>query len=346
MADRVLVTGGAGYIGAVLLPVLLERGYDVRLLDRFHWGRKTISAIEDDIEIVEGDVRRLPGRVLENVDAVIHLAGLSNDPTAEYDPDANWSMNALATENLAEECIAHGIRRFSFGSSCSVYDSLPVGPVYREDVEITPRGAYASSKAYAERALLARASSAFSPVILRQGTVYGPSPRMRYDLVVHTFLRDALTQRRINLHGGGQMSRPLVDIRDVAEGHVRAIEADPDVVGGHIYNVVEHNYIVRDLATIVAAELTKQSIDVDLTDAPLPSIVRDYRCSNERMTRDLGFTPSRGVREGVPELLDYIHANGHTNFEDDWYYNIRWLARHREFFVVPDDAPPPPSRSE
>jgi nucleoside-diphosphate-sugar epimerase len=336
MPERILVTGGAGYIGAVLLPVLLDHGYDVRVLDRLYWGRKVLAAVEKDIEVIDGDVRRLPSRILDGVDGVIHLAGLSNDPTAEYDPEANWSMNALATENLAQECVNHRIERFTFGSSCSVYDTLPVGPVYREDIPVTPRGAYATSKAYAETALLERASpGGFSPAILRQGTVYGPSPRMRYDLVVHTFLRDAMTQRVINLHGGGQMSRPLVDIRDVAEAHVQCLKASPDVVGGQIYNVVEHNYIIRDLASIVAAELGRHEIDVDLVDAPLPSIVRDYRCSNERLTKAVGFTPTRGVREGVPELLSFITENGLDDFDNDWYYNIRWIEGHRSLLELP-----------
>src|SRR4029079_15502234 len=125
---------------------------------------------------------------------VAHLAGLSNDPTAEYNPAANWEMNTIATENLARACKSVGISRFTFGSSCSIYDGRPTGPIYDETTVVQPRGAYATSKKAAEEALMALADDRFRPAILRQGTVYGWSPRMRFDLVVNTFVKDAVTK--------------------------------------------------------------------------------------------------------------------------------------------------------
>src|SRR3954464_14551932 len=212
----VLVTGGAGYIGSVLTGRLLERGYNVRILDRLYWGEDPLAAYSERVELVIADVRDIPATALDGVDGVIHLAGLSNDPTAEYDPEANWQMNAVATEALGRACVDRDIERIVFASSCSLYDGLPPG-MHDETAAIQPRGAYATSKRYGEEALTGMISDGLCPVIFRNGTVYGYSPRMRYDLVVNTFVKDALLRGRLSLHGGGWMWRPLVDVRDVAD---------------------------------------------------------------------------------------------------------------------------------
>ena len=175
---------------------------------------------------------------------MIHLAGLSNDPTAEYDPEANWQMNAVATEALGRACLERGIERVVFASSCSLYDGLPPG-MHDENALIEPAGAYATSKRYGEEALLALVDKGLCPVILRNGTVYGLSPRMRYDLVVNTFVKDALLQERLMLHGGGWMWRPLVDVDDVSDAIIAALEAPDHVVRGEIFNVLHSNYQIR-----------------------------------------------------------------------------------------------------
>ena len=218
--NRILVTGGAGYIGAVLCEMLVERGYGVRVVDRLYWGEGPLARLKENVEIVRGDVRSMSDDLLDDVHGVIHMAGLSNDPTAEYNPAANWEMNTVATRALAEACKRRGIQRLTFGSSCSIYDGLPAGQVYDETTDVRPRGAYATSKKAGEEALLQLTSDEFQPVILRQGTVYGYSPRMRFDLVVNTFVKDALLRGRLSLHGGGWMWRPLVDVTDVARAHI------------------------------------------------------------------------------------------------------------------------------
>src|SRR3954447_822337 len=188
--QRVLITGGAGYIGCVLTERLLERGYRVRLLDRLYWGEEPLAGFRDRIELITGDVRDIPEGTFDGVDAVIHLAGLSNDPTAEYDPDANWQMNAVATETLGKACVERGIKRFVFASSCSLYDGLPPG-MHDETAAIEPRGAYATSKRYGEEALLALVPDGLDAGIVRNGTVYGWAPRMRLHLVGDTVLKAA-----------------------------------------------------------------------------------------------------------------------------------------------------------
>jgi nucleoside-diphosphate-sugar epimerase len=322
--QRILVTGGAGYIGSVLVPRLLARGYEVRALDRLYWGEQPLAGVRDEIELVVGDVRAIPDGALDAVDGVIHLAGLSNDPTAEYNPDANWQMNAVATETLATACVERGIERFVFASSCSLYDGLPPG-MHSETARLEPRGAYATSKRYAEERLLELSERGLTPVILRNGTVYGYSPRMRFDLVVNTFVKDALLNGRLSLHGGGWMWRPLGDIHDVSDAMIAAFEAPAELVRGEIFNVLHSNYQIRELAMLVAGSLQLLGRTIALEEVPAPKLTRDYECSNAKLSATLGFIPRRSVLEAVSDLLARIDVNDRTYLTDPRGYNIRWL---------------------
>lgn len=341
-ADRplVLVTGGAGYIGAVLVPMLVARGYRVRVVDRFYWGTAPLAAVLDQVELVHADVRALPPDVLDGVDAVVHLAGLSNDPTAEWAPAANWQMNAVATERLAEACRRAGVRRLTYGSSCSIYDGLPPGKVYDESAEVQPHGAYATSKRYGEEALLAHAGPGFCPVILRQATVYGFSPRMRYDLVVNTFLKDALSRGRLSLHGGGWMWRPLVDVTDVARAHITCLEAPEEQVRGEIFNVVHDNYQIRQLAMLVAGSAQLFGHPVALEETPLPPLVRDYRCSGQKLRERLGFEATITPLESIADMLRRVTEGGYSDFNHPRFYNIAWMTLLAEVqpFLAPFES--------
>src|SRR5215211_1035113 len=325
----VLVTGGAGYIGTVLTGRLLERGYNVRLLDRLYWGEGPLEAYAGRIEVEVADVRDIPRSALEGVDGVIHLAGLSNDPTAEYDPDANWQMNAVATEALGDACVERGIERIVFASSCSLYDGLPPG-MHDEAAELSPRGAYATSKRYGEEALLALMPGGLCPVILRNGTVYGFSPRMRYDLVVNTFVKDALLEERLLLHGGGWMWRPLVDVRDVSDAMIAAFEAPDELVRGEVFNVLHSNYQIRELAMLVAGSVQLLGRNVTLREEPAPRLNRDYECSNAKMSATLGFIPRHSVVEAISHILAEIDLSDRSKLSDPRYYNIRWLELMHE----------------
>src|SRR3954464_6251791 len=286
--QTILVAGGAGYIGCVLVPKLVARGYKVRVLDRLYFGDNGLAEVRDRIDLVTADVREIPESALDGVDGVINLSGLSNDPTAEFDPEANWQMNALATETLGTMCVERGIERFVFASSCSLYDGLPPG-MHDETAPIAPRAAYATSKRYGEEALLKLADRGLVPVMLRNGTVYGWSPRMRFDLVVNTFVKDALLTGKLMLHGGGWMWRPLVDVRDVSDAMIAAYEAPADAVRGEIFNVLHSNYQIRELAMIVAGSVGLTGRPVALQEAPAPALTRDYECSNAKLSSRLGF---------------------------------------------------------
>jgi nucleoside-diphosphate-sugar epimerase len=320
---RVLVAGGAGYIGCVVAERLLERGYVVRVLDRLWWSDAPLARIRDRIELLQADVRDVPPEAFDGVGAVINLAGLSNDPTAEYDPEANWQMNAIATEKLGQACVEHGIRRFVFASSCSLYDGLPPG-MHDETTALEPQGAYATSKRYAEEALLALVADGLDAGIVRNGTVYGFSPRMRFDLVVNTFVKDALHSGRLELHGGGWMWRPLVDVRDCADAMIAILEAPADKIRGEIFNVLHANYQIRELAFLVAGSVQLTGRAVELIEVPAPELTRNYECSNAKLSMTLGFNPSRSVVEAVSELLPRI---GDMDLDDPRHYNIRWLEQ-------------------
>lgn len=326
----ILVTGGAGYIGCVLSERLLDRGYRVRILDRLYWGRGPIASILDRVELVEADVRDMPATALDGVDAVIHLAGLSNDPTAEYDPEANWQMNAVATESLGRNCIDRDVGRLVFASSCSLYDGMPPG-MHDETAPIDPRGAYATSKRYGEQALLSLVEDGLCPVVLRNGTVYGHSPRMRFDLVVNTFVKDALLKGQLALHGGGWMWRPLVDVRDVSDAMIAAMEAPTELVRGEIFNVLHSNYQIRELAMLVAGSVQLLGRSVTLEEEPAPRLTRDYECSNVKLASRLGFQPSRSVVEAIDGVLASIDLEDRTMLTDPRFYNIRWLELLHEF---------------
>ena len=322
---KVLVTGGAGYIGVVLCERLLAGGHQVRVLDRLYWGREPIAHLADRIEIVQADVRDIEPHVFDGIDAVVHLAGLSNDPTAEYNPTANWEMNAVAIESLAQACKRHGIGRLTFGSSASIYDGLGDG-LFDETSAVAPRGAYSRSKFEAEQILLREAGRDFAPVILRQGTVYGYSTRMRLDLVVNTFIKDALLRERLFLHGGGWMWRPLVDVTDVAEAHVRCLEAPAQTVGAQIFNVVHENHQIRQLAMLVAGSLSLHHRHVRLENAPTPKINRNYRCANRKLHDAIGFTPRVTVLESIERILSFLPIDNPVSLAHPRYYNIDWMT--------------------
>jgi nucleoside-diphosphate-sugar epimerase len=162
-------------------------------------------------------------------------------------------------------------------------------------------------------------------VILRNGTVYGHSPRMRYDLVVNTFVKDALLQERLLLHGGGWMWRPLVEVRDVADAMIAALEAPSHLVQGEIFNVLHSNYQIRELAFLVAGSVQLLGRSIRIDEVAAPKLTRDYECSNKKLAERLGFNPTHSVVEAVADLLARIDVNDRTSLSDPRYYNIRWL---------------------
>ena len=324
---RILVVGGAGYVGSVLTEELLQRDYAVRVLDRLYFGDAGLCAVRDRIELVDADMRTVSPRVLEGVDAVINVGGLSNDPTAEYNPRANHEINTAATIALARLCKAEGVRRYVLASSCSVYDcgvlEERADVLQDETSPVAPRSPYSLSKYEAERAILPLADDRFCVVALRKGTVYGYSPRMRYDLVVNTFIRDALTRGQLTLYHGGEMWRPLVDVRDAALAYITLAEADDSLVRGEVFNLCYQNLRVSELALRVREALRGLGIAVDLRPDYHQGSVRNYRVSGDKIGRLLNFRPKMSIEESVADIVR--HVRGRTDLDSPRYYNIRWL---------------------
>jgi len=322
----ILVTGGAGYVGCILVRELLSKGETVRVFDRLFFGEDGLQEVRDKVELIEGDLRYFDEAILDGIDSVVHLAGLSNDPTAEFNPKANHEMNTVATDVLANACKRRGIKRFVFASTCSIYDKglYAEDRLLDEESDVSPRAAYAVSNHEAERALLAMADDRFCPVILRKGTLYGFSPRMRYDLVVNTFVKDALMNGSLKVFCGGEMWRPLVDVTDAAKAYICCVEAPEHKVHGQIFNLVFKNYRILELAHWVREAfkpIKKLEIEVDYSHYR----TRSYRVSGQKIETVLGFKPSVPVKESVEQMVKMIQKNGFTDFLNPKYYNIQWL---------------------
>lgn len=326
MTKTILVTGGAGYIGCVLVGKLLDKKYKVIIHDKFLFGRDPISKFSGAADIIEGDLLKFDPAYLDGVDAVIHLGGLSNDPMANFNPVANYRINTVATDILLKACKLKKVRRFTFATTCSIYDmGFNAEDILKdEDTYVNPSAPYAISNYEAERILLQNMDDDFRPVLLRQATVYGWSPRMRFDLVVNTFLKDGLTKGEITVHCGGEMWRPLVDVQDVSAAHIACIEAPLDKVGGEIFNIVFRNYRILELAHYVVDVLKpvrEVKINVDYSHTKS----RSYRVSAKKIENEIGFKAVVPVQESLMNMLRQIQDNKITDLTHPKYYNIEWL---------------------
>lgn len=336
--NKVLVVGGAGYVGCVLADELLAKGYSVRILDRMFFGREPAEPFLDRVELVTDDMRSFDESLVEDCNAVINIGGLSNDPTAEFNPRANEELNTAASVRVAEVAKRAGVERLIFASTCSIYDR-GVGEEIRdvlldEESDVDPKAAYATSKLAAERAILPLADERFAPVAFRKGTIFGFSPRMRYDLVVNAFVKDALSKGRLSVHYGGAMWRPLIDIKDVARAYVMALESDVDLIRGQIFNLTGGNFRISELALRVQRALADLGIDAELDVDWSYRLVRSYRVSGEKIQRAIGFQPRVSVEESVAHMVEEIDRNGYTDFSNPRYYNIEWMKLLEEAVTI------------
>jgi nucleoside-diphosphate-sugar epimerase len=298
---KVLITGADGYIGAVLGPLLLERGHDVTGLDcgyyRSGWlyddGRTRPSVITKDI-------RRITAKDVEGFDAVVHLAELSNDPLGEHDPRTTYDINHKGSVDLARACKAAGVRRFVYTSSCSVYGAAEGGGVRDETSAPNPQTAYAKCKVLVERDVQALADGGFTPVFLRNATAFGASPRMRFDIVLNNLAGLAWTTRQIAMTSDGTPWRPLVHIEDICEAIRLCLEAPKESVHNEIFNVGDdaQNYRIREVAEIVGAAFP----GCEVTFGPYGGDNRSYRVSFAKIRRHLPefrcrWSAERGARQ-------------------------------------------------
>lgn len=325
----ILITGGAGYVGNILVRKLLTNGYKVKIFDAFFFGKDSLRDIESKVDLIKGDIRKFADYqdVLKDVDSIINLAAFSNDPTAEANPEANFEINAEGAKTVAEIAKKNGVKRFIQASSCSVYYSNnPNDALKNEETEINPTAPYSSSKHKAEKYLLAMADASFTPMVLRKGTVFGFSPRMRYDLVVNTFCKDACLKGRLTVNGGGEMWRPLVHIDDVAEAYMACLKAPEEKIKGQIFNLVHKNYRVLELAHWIKEILrNRKQIEVDAKYSDTSARDRSYRVSGEKIKKILNFETKKGITPAVNEIWDYFEKKQYNDFDNPIYYNIKWM---------------------
>jgi len=325
---NVLVTGGGGYVGAVLVPKLLAAGYGVTVLDLFLFGKGVFDATRENpkLRLTSGDLRQSATveAALAGCDAVIHLACISNDPSFELDPALGKSINLDAFRPLVRAAKAAGVRRFIYASSSSVY-GVKEGVSVTEDLPLAPLTDYSKFKAVCERILAEERMPGFVTLTLRPATVCGYSPRQRLDLVVNILTNHAVNTRRIKVFGGSQL-RPNLHIEDMTDLYVQCLAAPDDQIDGRTWNAGYENHTVQQLAEtardVVGGPIALELVPTDDN--------RSYHVSSERIRREFGFVPQRTIGQAVADL-NGAFADGRLPdaMTDSRYYNIRVMQEAR-----------------
>ncbi|MBM4437329.1 MAG: NAD(P)-dependent oxidoreductase [Actinobacteria bacterium] len=324
---RILVTGGAGYVGAVLVPKLLERGHDVRVLDLYIYGDGVFGphCNHPALEEVRGDIRDtdVVGACLRDCDTVIHLACISNDPSCDLDPRLSRSINYDAFIPLVQMCKSQGVERFVFASSSSVY-GLSDAPNVTEDHPRIPVTDYNRYKAMCEDVLEKEQAPGFGAVVIRPATVCGYSPRLRLDLSVNILTNHAVNKGVITVFGGAQY-RPNLHIQDMADLYVQLMEEPAERIAGKVFNVGYQNRTVSEIAEIVKG--TVEAVCPDRGPIPIQTTrtddVRSYRISCDRIARELGFRPRWTIEDATRGLCQAFAAGKVPDaLTSSRYYNV------------------------
>ena len=325
---RVLVTGNKGYIGSKLVPMLLERGHEVTGLDTDLFAACTFTGDLAPVETIACDVRDVQPEHLQGQDAVIHLAGLSNDPLGDYQPNLTDEINHLGSVRIAKLAKQAGVERFIFASSCSNYGAAG-DDFLTETAQFNPVTPYGESKVHVEQSVSKLADDAFSPVFLRASTAYGLSPRIRFDLVLNNLTAWAFTTGQVYLKSDGSPWRPIVHVEDIARAYIAALEAPREAVHNEAFNVgtTTENYQIRELAEIVEDVVPGCRVEYAPDAAPDK---RCYRVDCDKIARALhGFKPQWTARRGVEELYEAYQRVGLTldEFEGERFMRIAHVKK-------------------
>jgi nucleoside-diphosphate-sugar epimerase len=326
--NRVMITGGAGYVGSRLVPKLLDAGYEVSVLDLYLYGEDIFAAYQDNLRLrqIKGDLRN-PGdvaRAVDGCDAVIHLACISNDPSFDLDPALGRSINYDCFRPLIRAAKAAGVKRFIYASSSSVY-GIKTDPEVTEDLPLEPLTDYSRYKALCEKVLTEEQEPDFVTVTVRPATVCGFAPRLRLDLTVNILTNLAVNTQRITVFGGEQL-RPNLHVEDMTDLYLLLLDAPDRIVDRQVWNVGRDNLKVREIADMVQRRVGE---NVEIVVTPTDDL-RSYHVSSQKIRRDLGFVARHSVDDAIAGLKRAFD-NGLVPdaMTDDRYYNIRRMQSRR-----------------
>jgi nucleoside-diphosphate-sugar epimerase len=322
----VLVVGGAGYIGSIVVRMLLKRGFQVRVLDSLVYGASAIEEVlgHSRLEFMRGDCRNIQDVVgaMRGVGAVIHLAAIVGDPACDQDHKTAQEINFAATRMMIEIAKGEGVQRFIFASSCSVYGASD--QVMDENSQVQPISLYADTKVDSEQALLAAATASFHPTILRFATIFGLSPRPRFDLVVNLLTAKAMKEKVVTIYNGEQW-RPFLHVADAAAAIVRVLEAPVALVGRQIYNVGDSrlNYTLTGVAEKLVKFFPYTRVEhVENADR------RSYRVSFQKIKGHLGFSCSKSLEDGIHEIKAAFETGRISDYSAALYSNVKYLKQY------------------
>jgi nucleoside-diphosphate-sugar epimerase len=319
---KILITGGAGYVGSALVPKLLKSGYAINVIDLMIYG-ETLPEHEN-LQIFRSDIRDIQKlkASLEGVEAVIHLACISNDPSFELDKNLGKKINFDIFEPMVKAAIQAGVKRFIYASSSSVY-GVKSEPNVSENMSLEPLTDYSKFKAMCEEILIKYKSEDFTPIVIRPATVCGFSPRQRLDLVVNILSNLAFNKKKITVFGGPQL-RPNIHIDDMVDAYLLVLESPKEKVSGEIYNVGYENQPVSELALAVKSVVGK---DVEII-TQTTNDNRSYHISSEKIFNDLGFKAKKTVKNAVEDLIDAFKKNKFQDpLSNDNYFNIKKMQK-------------------
>jgi nucleoside-diphosphate-sugar epimerase len=325
---KILVTGGAGYLGSVLSLALIEEGHDVRVLDNLMYGGRSLLSMfgHSRFDFWLGDIR--DGRTVEyavdGVDAVVHLAAIVGDPACARDPEAARTINERGSLQLIRSAQTAGVSRFVFASTCSNYGRMnDTSVLANEEHELRPLSLYAETKVAVERVLLGHGVSTTAGTVLRFATLFGVSPRMRFDLTINQFVMEMLVHRKLVVYGE-RFWRPYVHVRDAARAIAAVLNAPVDLVRSQVFNVgrTDENYRKMDLVEMIARRVPGATVQfVSVADDP-----RDYKVSFERVRSTLSFTPIRRVVDGIDEVARLLESGVLGSVGDPSFSNVSELS--------------------
>jgi nucleoside-diphosphate-sugar epimerase/CBS domain-containing protein len=322
--SSILIIGGGGYIGSVLTSKLLKFNHKVKVLDKFFYDQNSLIKFKKNknLKIIKDDVSKISVQVeaIKDVDSVIFLAELVGDPLCRERPEEALRTNYLSLSSMANLCSYMKIKRFVYTSSCSVYGSTSGTTLLDEKSSLNPVSHYARMKVLSEQSLLSASSENFNPTILRLATVFGHSPRQRFDLVVNTFVKNAFFKKKLSVDGNGLQLRPNIHVKDVADAIIKIINSPTNLVKGQIFNISnsKENLSIADLAKKVQKNFKKCSISFNKKKTDQ----RNYKVSSKKIEKKLNYKAKISVSEGIKEMKKFLQKNSKKNFNLKKYSNI------------------------